>query len=312
MLYALSHHTVYQYPSPASVSHHLVHLRPRESARQHLLEFALEVDPAPAAAVERTDYFGNATSFIAVEVPHRGLSITARSRVRVIAPIWPDPGATPAWEMARDGDSSTALASDGRPGEFLFDSQHVVSQPALADYAAESFRPGCPLLEGVVDLNGRIFRDFTFDPRATTISTPVAEVFKKRRGVCQDFAHLGISCLRSLGLAARYVSGYLETVPPPGKRRLVGADASHAWFSVWCPGHGWIDADPTNNLLPAERHITVAWGRDYSDVSPVRGVVVGGGEHRLKVGVDVARIEEPPAAIAATQVAPSADSGNYF
>ena len=144
------------------------------------------------------------------------------------------------------------------------------------------------MLEGLSDLTLRIYRDFKFDKRATTVATPLDTVFKNRRGVCQDFAHFGIACLRSLGLPARYVSGYLETFPAKGKKRLVGADASHAWLAVWCPGHGWIDADPTNNVLPGVRHITVAWGRDFSDVSPLRGVVVGGGEHELKVSVDVA------------------------
>jgi transglutaminase-like putative cysteine protease len=147
------------------------------------------------------------------------------------------------------------------------------------------------VLEAAIDFMGRIFGDFTFDSRATTIATPLDEVFKKRRGVCQDFAHLGIACLRSLGLPARYISGYLETIPPPGKKRLVGADASHAWFAFWCPGHGWIGADPTNNMLPTDRHIVVARGRDYSDLSPLRGVVLGGGGHKLKVAVDVVRAE---------------------
>jgi transglutaminase-like putative cysteine protease len=230
-------------------------------------------------------------SFFTIGSPHERLVVTARSRVRVAAPALPDASRTPGWEQVRQRCASNVLTPDSAVGEFCFDSPYITRQPAFADYAAASFPKDRPLLEGVIDLTGRIHRDFKFDPRATTVATPLDEVFKKRRGVCQDFAHFAIAGLRSLGLPARYVSGYLETQPPLGKARLVGADASHAWFAVWCPGHGWIDADPTNNLLPGERHITVAWGRDFSDVSPVRGVVVGGGDHGVGVGVDVVRVE---------------------
>jgi transglutaminase-like putative cysteine protease len=186
--------------------------------------------------------------------------------------------------------ASDVLTPDSAVGEFLFDSPHIMRKAAFADYAAPSFPPERPLLEAVADFTSRIFREFKFDRRATTTATPLDEVLKHRRGVCQDFAHLAIAGVRSLGLPARYVSGYIETQPPPGKVRLVGADASHAWFSVWCPGHGWIDADPTNDLLPKDRHILIAWGRDFSDVSPLRGVVLGGREHSLDVSVDVARL----------------------
>jgi transglutaminase-like putative cysteine protease len=181
---------------------------------------------------------------------------------------------------------------DSAAGEFRFDSPSIMREAPFAEYAAQSFPNDRPLLEGLRDFTARIHRDFRFDPRATTVATPLDEVFKKRRGVCQDFAHFAIAGLRSIGLPARYVSGYLETLPPPGKPRLVGADASHAWLAVWCPGHGWIDADPTNNLLPGDRHVTVAWGRDFSDVSPLRGVVVGGGGASPAVSVDVARLAE--------------------
>jgi len=248
------------------------------------------VDPQPVVEDERVDYFGNGASYFAIGVPHNRLVVTARSQVRVSAP--PLPERTPAWEQVRDRCASDKLTEDSTAGEFRFDSTYITRQPAYAEYAAASFAKGRPLLEGVRDFTARIFRDFKFDPRATTVATPLDEVLKKRRGVCQDFAHLAIAGLRSLGLPARYVSGYLETLPPPGKARLVGADASHAWVSVWCPGHGWIDADPTNNLLPGDRHITVAWGRDFSDVSPLRGVVVGGGGSTLGVSVDVARMAE--------------------
>ena len=291
MEYAVTHRTTYSYDSDVSVSHHLVHLRPRVLPWQHVAEHTLTVETDAAVAAERLDCYGNTATFFTISKPHRKLPVTARSRVRVTAPLLPAAAQTPAWERVRELCASDVLTTDSATGEFRFDSPYIQRQPAFADYAAASFSAGRPLLEGISDFTARIFRDFKFDPRATTVATPLAEVFKKRRGVCQDFAHVGIACLRSLGLPARYVSGYLETLPPPGKPRLVGADASHAWFSVWCPGHGWIDADPTNNLLPGERHITVAWGRDFSDVSPVRGVVVGGGEHTLKVGIDVVRVE---------------------
>ena len=171
---------------------------------------------------------------------------------------------------------------------FTFDSHYVKRSPALAEYATPSFAPGRPILDATADLSARIHREFRYDAKATTISTPLAEVLANRHGVCQDFAHLAIGCLRSLGLAARYVSGYLESRPPPGRARLVGADASHAWLAVFAPGLGWVDFDPTNNVLPSERHLTLAWGRDYGDVSPIRGVILGGGSHTMSISVDVA------------------------
>jgi transglutaminase-like putative cysteine protease len=175
--------------------------------------------------------------------------------------------------------------------QFVYESPHVPITKALADYAAPSFSPGRPWLAAVLDLTARVFSQFQYDPTATTVNTPVAQVLQNRRGVCQDFAHLQIGCLRSLGLPARYVSGYLLTAPPAGQQRLVGADASHAWLSAFCPELGWIDFDPTNNQIPTTKHITLAWGRDYSDVCPIKGVLVGGGQHRMRVAVDVVPVE---------------------
>jgi len=292
MLYSITHRTTYAYNTDASHSHHLAHLKPRALPRQDVLDFTLRVDPGPSFIADRSDYHGNAVTFFTMAAPHRRLAVFAQSRVLVHKPEWPIPAETPPWEDVRKKCSSDVLNEDSAEGEFCFDSPYISRSPIYAEYAARSFPAGRPLVEAVSEFTGRIFRDFKFDPRATTIATPLGEVFEKKRGVCQDFAHLGIACLRSMGLPARYVSGYLETIPPPGKARLVGADASHAWFSVWCPGFGWVDADPTNNMLAGERHITVAWGRDFSDVSPLRGVVVGGGRHVLSVGVDVARAKE--------------------
>jgi transglutaminase-like putative cysteine protease len=290
MLYAITHRTTYTYSSDVAVSHHIAHLRPRALRWQELQEFALEIAPEPDALSERTSFHETPATFFSLEKPHAELVVTARSRVRVAATILPHQ--TPAWETVRAACAGHLLTEATTTGEFRFDSPHVVRNASFADYAAMSFPAGQPLLDGLRDLTARIFRDFKFDKRATTVATPLQDFFQNRRGVCQDFAHFGIACLRSLGLPARYVSGYLETLPPPGKKRLIGADASHAWLATWCPGYGWIDADPTNNLLPSDRHITVAWGRDFSDVSPLRGVVVGGGEHELKVSVDVAPITE--------------------
>jgi transglutaminase-like putative cysteine protease len=293
VLYQVIHRTTYGYGTDVAVSHHVAHLRPRELPWQGVTDYTLSIDPSPAVTTERTDFYGNAASYFAIKSPHDRLTVTARSRVRVRASGLP--ARTPPWQQVRDGCASDVLTPDSAVGEFRFDSPYILRKPAFAEYAAVSFPRDRPLLEAVSDFMGRIFRDFKFDSRATTIATPLDEVFKKRRGVCQDFAHFAIAGLRSLGLPARYVSGYLETLPAPGKVRLVGVDASHAWFSVWCPGHGWIDADPTNNLLPGDRHITVAWGRDFSDVSPLRGVVVGGGGSGLGVSVDVVRLPEPSA-----------------
>jgi len=228
----------------------------------------------------------------AIEEPHDLLIVTARSRVRVTPRNLPVAALTPAWEQVRARCANNLLTPDSAMGEFRFDSPLITRKPAFADYAAASFPKDCPLLQGISDFTARIFSDFKFDRRATSVATPLDEVFKERRGVCQDFAHLAIAGLRSLGLPARYVSGYIETQPMPGRPRLIGADASHAWFSVWCPEFDWIDADPTNNLLPGDRYISIAWGRDFSDLSPLRGVVVGGGKHGLTVGVTITPIDE--------------------
>jgi transglutaminase-like putative cysteine protease len=303
MLYDVTHRTTYSYGTDVSVSHHLAHLHPRELPRQQVCDFRLTVDPTPAVVAERVDFYGNAATFFTIGSPHDRLLVTARSRVQINGPALPASSATPSWQVIRDRCASDVLTEDSEKGEFRFDSAYIARRPAFADYAVSAFSKDRPLLEAMVDFNSRIFRDFRFDPRATTVATPVDEVFKRRRGVCQDFAHLAIACLRSLGLPARYVSGYLETQPPPGKSRLVGADASHAWYSVWCPDYGWIDADPTNNLLPSDRHITLAWGRDFSDLSPLRGVVVGGSGHSLGVSVDVARVEDRAPAVPAANAA---------
>jgi transglutaminase-like putative cysteine protease len=287
LLYEITHTTTYDYVGDVSVSHHLLRLTPRHDSKQNCLAHKLTIVPGPGTVSAHRDYFGNATHFIGVETPHQQLVIQSRSRVAVGLAFIPEPLETPAWETVRarcrDDHAGQALEAH----EFTYPSPLAPMADEFADYAKASLTPARPVLDAVTDLTRRIHEDFTFDPAATTVTTPVAEVFRDRRGVCQDFAHFQIACLRSLGLPARYVSGYLETDPPPGQPKLRGVDASHAWVSFFCPSIGWIDVDATNNCLPSLRHITIGWGRDYGDVCPVRGVLVGGQNQTLHVSVDV-------------------------
>jgi transglutaminase-like putative cysteine protease len=287
MTYRILHRTVYDYADSVTVSHHAARVKPRLSPQQQRPSFLLTIEPIPAVRKMRTDYFGNRVCFFSIQEIHRRLEIIAESRVSIAATTPPALALSPPWERVVALFSDPVSPEVVEPYQFCFDSPLLRASPDLADYARPSFATGTPLLAGVSDLNRRIFSDFKYDPVATTVATPLEEVVANRRGVCQDFAHLAIASLRSLGLPARYVSGYLRTRPPAGQPRLVGADASHAWFAVFCPETGWVDFDPTNNLLPAEEHITVAFGRDYSDVSPVSGVITGGGAHDVKVSVDV-------------------------
>ena len=286
MNYEIVHRTVYEYSSEVSVSQHVVHLTPRTLPGQQCLRHELLVEPAPTLVAPREDYFGNPTRFFTMAGAHRILIVTARSEVVVQPRHWPNPEGTPAWELVRNySDRPSNLEFDVQ--EYVYPSAFIPALPSLEAYVRPSFSAGRPVLEAVLDLTRRIHDDFTFDPKATTVATPLEQVIEKRRGVCQDFAHFQIGCLRALGLPARYVSGYLETLPPVGKSKLVGSDASHAWLQVFVPGSGWIDVDPTNNMLASDRHIVVAWGRDFDDVSPIRGVISGGGKHTLNVAVDV-------------------------
>ena len=287
LLYEITHTTGYTYLGEVSVSHHLLRLTPRHDSKQTCLAHELEVVPKPESFSRHRDYFGNSTCVVGVDAPHRHLLITSRSRVAVAPAFIPEPLETPAWEVVRarcrDDHSGQALEAH----EFTYPSPLVPGGDEFKDYAKASLSPGRPLLDAVTDLTRRIHEDFTYDPTATTVTSPVADVFRARRGVCQDFAHVQLACLRSHGLPARYVSGYLETQPPPGQPKLRGTDASHAWVAVFCPGVGWFDVDATNNCLPSMRHIRIGWGRDYNDVCPVRGVLVGGRDQTLSVSVDV-------------------------
>lgn len=285
------------------MSHHVARLSPRSLSFQKSLEHQVSFEPNASIVTHHDDFFGNRTTFFSVAKPHRTLVISARSRVEVASREELTGRASVPWEIVRDGGMGNGQCLAPEVKEFIFPSPFVRRLPALAAYALESFAEERLLLDAVQDLTRRIFEDFTFDPKATTVATPVEQVMRDRRGVCQDFAHIQIGCLRALNLPARYVSGYLETLPPPGKVKLAGSDASHAWIQAFIPPIGWVDFDPTNNLMPSERHITVAWGRDFDDVSPIRGVIVGGGKHELSVAVDVIPLDEPAASpsIAAQQ-----------
>lgn len=295
--YDVRHTTVYTYSDPVPVCHNEIHLVPRPLPRQRLLASTLTVDPEPTGISGSTDYFGNHVGFFAVEEGHERLMVTATSSVEIDALLpWQQMPAVP-WEKVRDTLAKPGDAAAIAAREFTLDSPHVRRAPHLAAWAADSFTPGRPWAEAVVDLTRRIHRDFAYDPTATTTSTPVDEVFRLKRGVCQDFAHLQIACLRSLGLAARYVSGYLcnerrvhgSDGAGADDAGMVGADASHAWLSCWGGEAGWLDVDPTNDCQAGILHVTVAWGRDYADVSPVKGVCVGGGMHTMQVAVHVTR-----------------------
>lgn len=295
MLYHVTHATTYNYTELVALCHNIVHLTPRDSPRQNCLRNQLLITPSPAVTVAGRDYFGNPLTFFTVQEPHRQLTVTTQMLTEVAPfPGVPAPEQSPAWDEVRDRIRTDASFEGLDAYQFVFESVYVKSSGDLADYARASFPAGRPLVEAMLELNRRIHEDFKYDPASTTVTTPLADVLSKRRGVCQDFAHLGIGCLRSLGLPARYVSGYLLTEPPAGQPRLVGADASHAWLSAYCPGLGWIDLDPTNNLIPSEKHVVLSWGRDYDDVSPIKGVILGGGQHTVSVAVDVVRMDATP------------------
>jgi transglutaminase-like putative cysteine protease len=283
--YAITHVTTYSYTEPVSLCQNVAHLSVRPCDRQRAEHSTLAIAPEPAVVEERTDYFGNPTHDFTIQEPHRELKVTARHRVTVFPP--PPLTHSPAWETVRDRLTRDHTADWLAAVQYRFDSRFAAADAKYAAFAADSFTPGRPVVEAAAELVHRIHAGFQYDPKATTIATPVGEVFDRRRGVCQDFAHLLLACLRSLGLAARYVSGYLSTVPPPGKPRLVGADATHAWVSLFCGDAGWVDFDPTNDQIPHDRHVLLAWGRDYDDVSPLKGVILGGGQHTVTVSVDV-------------------------
>lgn len=277
MRYRVRHQTTYRYSEDVSLSHSLLTCQPRTTPFQQCLSNDTWIEPTPTFWEKRRDALGNWVGYFSLEERHRKLTIVCRSLVEVTARV-------PLQDPGRSWDS--LQLDDPELYQFLYPTPWTDCQECR-EYAAATFPAGAPALEAVLELTRRIHRDFRYLPGSTVVSTPIAQVMKQRQGVCQDFAHVLVSCLRAFGLPARYVSGYLLTTPPPGQARLVGADASHAWASAWLPGLGWIDFDPTNNCLCDERHVVLAWGRDYQEVAPVRGVVLGGGRQQIQVGVDV-------------------------
>ena len=287
--YRLSHVTTYSYDSPVRVCHNLVMLTPRNSSMLELINHRVTIKPHPLVLNRREDYFGNTLHAFSIEESHRQLTVSASGRVEVAYSELPPAVQSLPWEQIRE---AVVAQSDPRwleACQFRFNSPRIQASPEFADYARVSFQPNRPILEAAFELTQRIFQDYVYDTTATDVNTPTKDAFELRRGVCQDFAHVQIACLRSMGLCARYVSGYLRTHPAAGQTKLIGADESHAWVSIYCGQQlGWVDLDPTNNKFCHIDHIPIAWGRDYSDVVPIRGVFIGGGKHSISVSVDVA------------------------
>ena len=292
MKYEVVHETKYVYDTPASLCHNIIVQAPQNYDFQKVEAYRYEIDPEPSFVADRTDFFENAYTYFAVQETHRELVVTSHSLVNLQRPAWVaiDPLATPPWEEVVAWLKSVDASNDTR--QFYLASSHVYPIPGLAAFALQSFTPGRPVMDAMHDLNSRIFEDFAFTPGFTDISTPLEKVVESKKGVCQDFAHFGLACLRSIGLAARYVSGYIETIPPPGKEKLQGADASHAWIALYIPEMGWVEFDSTNNLLVDDRHVRVAAGRDFADVVPLKGIVYSGGSQEMIVKVDVNQVRD--------------------
>ncbi len=290
MRYQVKHITKYKYSETASLSQNELFLLPRPTSCQLIEELSLEIKPEPQYLRQRLDYFGNTCNVFMVQHAHSDLQVSSKFIVSTQKSDIPDPSSTLSWEKCIARLRSPITPEDLDASQFCYASPMIDLIYGAADFARISFPNDQPVLVAALHLIERIFNEFEYDKKATTVDSSVVQVLTDKKGVCQDFAHLAISGLRSLGLAARYVSGYLETLPPPGKPKLVGADASHAWLSLYIPDLGWIDLDPTNNIIPGEQHVTLAWGRDYGDVTPVKGVVLGGGNHKLSVSVDMSVI----------------------
>jgi transglutaminase-like putative cysteine protease len=292
VIYDIRHVTSYSYESAVSFARCSLRLEPKSGDGQQLISHSIEIRPRPAERATRRDFYGTPTESVLIEAAHKHLRIDSRSRVSVERRSHDRGAASLPWEQVRELAFTAASLGPSSPVGYVFASALVPLLSPVTAYAASSFPQGGGILAGSADLMRRIHAGFRYDPKATVISTPLAEVFEKRHGVCQDFAHVMIAGLRGLGLPAAYVSGYLRTIPPPGKPRLQGADATHAWVSVWCGGDlGWVGFDPTNDLMIANDHIVLATGRDFSDVSPVDGVIVGSHRQKLRVEVDVIPVE---------------------
>jgi len=292
MKYIVTHITDYIYQSASSLCHNIMIQTPKNHTFQRVVRHEQTINPSPSYAKKRLDFFENECLYFSIERMHDKLSVKATSEVELSSPAWMslDPAQTAPWEQVRDWLRTTDAMNDIR--QYYLQSKHVEFADGIQGYALHSFTPGRAIMEAMLELNQRVNCDFKFTPGFTDISTPVSKVFESKKGVCQDFAHFSLACLRSIGLAARYVSGYIETLPPPGKPKMVGADASHAWIALYIPGHDWVEFDATNNLLVDDHHIRVAVGRDFADVTPLKGIIYSVGDQKMKVSVDVRRPEQ--------------------
>jgi len=292
VIYDVRQTTACVYASPVAQAHHVLRLTPINRSGQRVHVAALQIAPEPQHRREGQDFFGNRLTWIDVEEPHRMLTVKLTARVGVDAVVEPAPLTTPAWEAVREDAFATSDIGPMSPAHFLFPSRMISLDPEISDYTRESFPPGRPILDASIELINRLRSDMTYEIGATTVTTMPPMSFALRRGVCQDFAHIMISGLRGIGLAAAYVSGYLRTAPRADATRLQGADAMHAWALVWCESQvGWVGLDPTNAILASDEHIVLALGRDYTDVAPIDGVIVGSGGQRIDVGVSVTPVE---------------------
>jgi len=295
MRYRILHKTRYDYSISATLSHNEARMLPRELPWQHCISSAFTIAPTPVQLRERVDFFGNRVAYFSTESVHNSLEVIVTSEVQTMARPTPDIFSS----ICREDAITEIIGARARGNRdciesrlYMLESEFVPVHRALGEYAESCFGNRCNLYDALLCLNQRIYDEFIYDPDVTTTATPVLDVLAGKRGVCQDFAHLMIGCIRALGLPARYVSGYMETLPPPGQEKLLGADATHAWVAAFIPGWGWLELDPTNGCLPDERYIILGWGRDYADVTPLKGIMDGGGQHELSVGVDVIPVEE--------------------
>jgi len=291
LLYKIIHTTSYIYSEPVSICHNIARLVPRSFDKQLCKKSVVSISPQPGVMNEYEDFFGNKVMYFAIQQEHKNLTVTVSSEVEKISRDNPEMNlyAAVPWQEVKDlARQSTTAWLDVH--QYIPETIFTAATAEITAYSLQSYTPGKPMFDATHDLMQRIYHDFEFKPGFTTIATPLSEVMKARKGVCQDFAHLAIACVRSVGLPARYISGYLETIAPHGKEKLAGGDASHAWFSVYIPYMGWVDFDPTNNQIPAAQHITACWGRDYADIAPLKGVIINSGPHQLSVSVDVKRI----------------------
>jgi transglutaminase-like putative cysteine protease len=289
--YSIDHRTIYTYLEPVSVCHNVLRLAPRDTERQLCRDVSVRIDPEQDVLREYVDFFGNKVIYFSIEQEHGQLTVVVHSEIEKRAAGGREMNLydNTTIETVKQ-DLSDDMQEAGEVSQYIFETLMTAGSEAIETYARVSFQPGRPVLEAGLDLMRRIYADFEFTPGFSTVSTPLSEVMRERKGVCQDFAHLAIACVRSVGLPARYVSGYIETISPPGVEKLMGADASHAWFSIYIPHMGWTDFDPTNNILPGDQHITIGWGRDYADIAPMKGVILSSGSHELTVSVDVRRL----------------------